>query len=106
MAQRPYQPDETEQAVLDVLEAEGRANPYHIREQVGERKQYINDALTQLVKAGFVTKINRGLYEYAGGGRVTLDRDDVGELVEILDHTAEPGASVWAERLREGVGDV
>ena len=61
-----YQPDEREQAVLDVLREEWRANPYLIRQQVDIRKQYVNDALKQLVKAQLVRKVTDGLYEYAG----------------------------------------
>lgn len=64
--QMPYQPDEEEQAVLDVLARERRANPLRIREETGLRKQYVNDALKQLMKAELVEKVTSGLYAYAG----------------------------------------
>ncbi|MFC5135512.1 MULTISPECIES: hypothetical protein [Haloferacaceae] len=59
-----YEPDETEQAVLDVVRQEGRVNPMRVREQTEIRKQYVNDALRQLQKAGVIRKVNRGLYEH------------------------------------------
>lgn len=65
--QMPYTPDENEQAVLDALREEGRANPMLLREKTDLRKQYVNDALTQLQKADRVRKVSRGLYEYVDG---------------------------------------
>ena len=59
-----YEPDETEQKVLDVVRREKRVNPMRVREATGVRKQYVNDALRQLQKAGVVRKVNRGLYEH------------------------------------------
>ena len=59
-----YEPDENEQAVLDVLREERRANPYLIREKIDLRKEYVSKALTGLVKAGVVEKVTRGLYEH------------------------------------------
>jgi len=74
--QMPYTPDENEQAVLDVLREEGRANPMLLREKTDLRKQYVNDALTQLQKADRVRKVSRGLYEYAGADEAE-SADDV-----------------------------
>lgn len=62
-----YEPDEREQAVLDVVKRERRVNPMRVREVTNIRKQYVNDALKQLTKAQYIRKVNRGLYEYAGG---------------------------------------
>ena len=59
-----YEPDDQEQVVLDVIRQEGRVNPMRVREQTEIRKQYVNDALKQLQKAGVIKKVNRGLYEH------------------------------------------
>lgn len=57
-----YEPTDADEAVIGVLK-EGRANPLHIREQTGLRKQRVNDSLDRLSSAGWVRKITRGLYE-------------------------------------------
>jgi len=62
--QMDYTPDENEQEVLDVIRDERRVNPLRVREETGLRKQYVNDALSGLQKAGVVQKVNRGLYEH------------------------------------------
>ncbi|WP_209019672.1 hypothetical protein [Halorussus marinus] len=59
-----YQLDDEERTVLDVIRHEGRVNPLRVRDQTGLRKQYVNDALRQLVKLGVIQKVNRGLYEH------------------------------------------
>lgn len=96
-----YELDSTEQAILDVLKREGRATPLLIRQDIDVRKEYVSEALRQLVKAGLVSKVNRGLYEYAGDGRVTLDDDEIAELCDILGRCDVAGAGVWCERLQE-----
>ena len=75
--QMPYTLDENEQAVLDALREEGRANPMLLREKTDLRKQYVNDALTQLQKADRVRKVSRGLYEYAGDDEAESADGDV-----------------------------
>lgn len=78
MVNREYTPSEKEEAVIDVLRDEWRANPKLIQEETGLGKGDINTALTNLRAAGWVTRVTRGLYEFVedpreGGGR---DRDD------------------------------
>ena len=95
-----YEPDENEQAVLDVLRAEGRANPYLIREKIDLRKEYVSKALTGLVKAGVVEKVTRGLYDHVP------ENDD-----EYTDHRVELQQAVRDAREAyedvdgDGVGD-
>lgn len=59
-----YELDERERAVLDLLREEHRVNPLRVRERLDMRKQYVNEALRQLEKAGFIKKVTRGLYEF------------------------------------------
>jgi len=68
-----YEPDEREQAVLDVVKRERRVNPMRVREVTDIRKQYVNDALKQLTKAQYIRKVNRGLYEYAGDQGINIE---------------------------------
>jgi DNA-binding IclR family transcriptional regulator len=71
MVNESFEPDERQEAILEVLK-EGReertpwgyANPKRLSEETGERKQYINRALSGLVDAGWVEKVNRGLYKF------------------------------------------
>ena len=87
-----YQPDETERKVLDLLREEHRANPMRIREQTDVRKQYVNDALTQLRKAGVVEKVNRGLYEH-----VPEADDDYTPLSERLQNIVDDAREAHEE---------
>lgn len=57
-----YRPDKHDEQVLEVLK-DGRANPLHLREKTGLRKQRVNDSLERLQSAGWVRKVTRGLYE-------------------------------------------
>ena len=61
-----YDPDdEIEERVLSVLKQEGRATPFLIREELGDvRKEYVNDRLDNLIRAGWVEKRTRGLYDF------------------------------------------
>jgi len=71
MVNEDYDPDSVEDAVIDVLRREQRANPYLIREQTdGITKQAINNALRNLCAAGWVSKVTRGLYDYVEDPRV------------------------------------
>lgn len=54
--------------VLDVLK-EGRANPKWIKEKTGLNDQQVNYALNQLIAAGWVEKLTKGLYELRGDPR-------------------------------------
>lgn len=88
----PYQPDEIEQAVLDVLKREGRANPLRIREETDIRKQYVNNALRQLDKAELVRKVTTGLYEYTGSDAPgTVDKPALNRALDDVENAAERG---------------
>ena len=80
MVNTNYTPDAVEDAVIDVLRREERANPFLIREETDElSRQQINNALRNLVAAGWVDKRTRGLYDYVddprGEGDVTTPTD-------------------------------
>lgn len=61
---REYELDELEREIVAILKEEKRVNPLRLRKITGTRKQYVNEALQQLKKAGFVKRINTGLWEY------------------------------------------
>lgn len=60
-----HEPSDDEEAVLDVLKEEpgGRANAMLLREKSDLPKQRVNTALNQLVAAGWVERVTRGLYD-------------------------------------------
>jgi len=64
--------DDRDSEVLAVL-AEGRANPYLIREETGLDKGDINTVLNRLARAGYVKQVTRGLYEITGSGKRRAD---------------------------------
>lgn len=76
MVNEEFEPDERQEAILDVLK-EGRdegcpwgyANPKRLEERIGTRRQYINRALKGLVDAGWIEKVNRGLYRFVADPR-------------------------------------
>lgn len=60
--------DDRDRGVLQVL-ADGRANPYLLREETGLEKSDVNTVLVRLARAGLVTRVTRGLYEITEKGR-------------------------------------
>ncbi|GAA0218907.1 MarR family transcriptional regulator [Halobaculum roseum] len=71
MVNEGFKPDNRQEAILDILKdgrEEGRpwgyANPKRMEEQLDIRRQYINRSLRGLVDAGWVEKVNRGLYRF------------------------------------------
>ena len=58
-----FEPTPQQERVLDVFKREQRANPLRVRDVTGMEKQRVNDALGSLVDAGWVRRVNRGLYE-------------------------------------------
>ena len=76
MVNEAFEPDERQQAILEVLQ-DGRdegqpwgyANPKRLAEELDIRRQYINRALQGLVDAGWVEKVNRGLYRFVADPR-------------------------------------
>lgn len=69
MVNENHEPSDDEDAVIAVLADEQRANPYLLREETGLRKQAVNEALKQLVAAGWAKKRTRGLYDYVDDPR-------------------------------------
>mgnify|MGYP006310369909 CR=1 FL=1 len=105
-----YEPDENEEAVLKVIRKEHRVNPMRVREQTGLRKQYVNDALRQLQKAGVIRKVNRGLYEHVpeNDDEYTTDdqelREAVREAREVYEDVDGNGVDDAIARLEELTG--
>lgn len=71
MVNREFEPDERQEAILDILkegQVEGNpwgyANPKRLEQRLDTRRQYINRALRGLIDAGWVEKVNRGLYRF------------------------------------------
>ncbi|MDQ2053217.1 hypothetical protein [Halobellus sp. H-GB7] len=89
-----YEPDETEQKVLDVVRREKRVNPMRVREATGVRKQYVNDALRQLQKAGVVRKVNRGLYEHVPENDDEGDQNGALDVDELEQHVLAAGEAI------------
>lgn len=54
--------DELHRAILDELQT-GRVTPSYVAEQTGESRQLMSSRLRDLVMAGHVEKIHKGLYE-------------------------------------------
>ena len=78
MVNEEFAPDDRQDAILDVL-TEGRqegnpwgyANPKRLEQRLEIRRQYINRALQGLVDAGWIEKVNRGLYRFVVDPRET-----------------------------------
>jgi predicted transcriptional regulator len=47
----------------------GRVNPKYVSEELDIRRQYVNDALGDLVTAGWLRKPVTGLYEFVDDPR-------------------------------------
>ena len=95
-----YEPDENEQAVLEVVREEFRVNPMRVRDQTDLRKQYVNDALRQLQKAGVIRKVNRGLYEH-----VPENDDEYTDDDEELRQAVRDAREAYEDVDGDGVGD-
>ena len=68
MVNEDYDPSDNEEYVIDVLK-DGRANPKWIKEKTGLNDQQVNYALNQLIAAGWVRKVTKGLYEFVADPR-------------------------------------
>lgn len=71
MVNENYEPTEREETVLRLLrdgecddEPWGRANPLYFRERTELEKGQIEYALANLTTAGWIRKLNGGLYEF------------------------------------------
>lgn len=76
MVNANFKPTDRQEAILEILK-EGReegkpwgyANPKRLEERMDTRRQYINRDLKGLVDAGWVEKVNRGLYRFVSDPR-------------------------------------
>lgn len=66
--------DDRDYAVLRVM-ADGRANPYLIREQTALDKGEVNTVLVRLGRAGYIQQVTRGLYEITEKGTSVVDSE-------------------------------
>ena len=66
--------DDRDYAVLRVM-ADGRANPYLIREQTDLDKGEVNTVLVRLGRAGYIQQVTRGLYEITEKGTSVVDSE-------------------------------
>ena len=64
--------NDCEVAVLRVL-ADGRANPYLIREETGMNKGDVNTVVNRLGRNGAVEQVTRGLYRITIKGQEEVD---------------------------------
>jgi len=64
MVNKDYEPTDEEDSVVNLLKEEQRVNPLRVRDVTGLTKQRVNDILGNLVAAGWIRKVNRGLYEF------------------------------------------
>lgn len=69
--------DDRDLAVLAVL-AEGRANPYLIREETGLEKGDVNTVVNRLGRGGYLRQVTRGLYEITEKGQEEVGDDNEG----------------------------
>jgi DNA-binding IclR family transcriptional regulator len=67
--------DTRDRDVLAVL-ADGRANPYLLRERTGLGKGEINTVLNRLARSGCVEQVTRGLYEATDEGLDKVPTDE------------------------------
>jgi hypothetical protein len=98
MPNASYEPDAVGDAVMRVLRDEQRATPGLIRAETDFGRREINNALTDLVAAGWVSKRHRGLYDYEADPRVADDA----EQPERADTARESGPVSHA---RDALGD-
>ena len=78
MVNEEFEPDDRQEAILNMLkegQAEGEpwgyANPKRLEQRLDIRRQYINRSLQGLVDAGWIEKVNRGLYRFVTDPRDT-----------------------------------
>jgi predicted transcriptional regulator len=83
MVNEKFEPNDRQEAILNVLK-EGRSednpwgygNPKRFEERLDIRRQYINRELRDLVAAGWVEKVNRGLYRFVADPRDRAHEED------------------------------
>lgn len=67
--------DDRDREVLRSM-ADGRANPYLIRERTGLSKGDVNTVLNRLARAGLIRQVTRGLYEITDDGEARVRADE------------------------------
>jgi len=72
ITEQDMQLDDRDLAVLRVL-ADGRANPYLIREETGMNKGDVNTVVNRLGRNGYVEQVTRGLYRITIKGQEEVD---------------------------------
>lgn len=96
-----HQENSTSDQIIAVLN-EGRANPYHLREETGARKQQINKILNRLRAQGKVKKVCRGLYALDETATDPDPQDDGMPAHSTLDTSSTdgrcPSCATWALR--------
>ncbi|WP_202593743.1 hypothetical protein [Halolamina rubra] len=105
--------DDRDREVLEVL-ADGRANPYLIRNETGLDKGDTNTVLTRLGRAGYVRQVTRGLYEITDRGReeigvvggvdATAAREAFRELLEARDRVDQEAIDEALDELAAALG--
>ena len=75
MVNEDFRPTENQERVFAVLKEEHRANPLRVRRVTEIDKQRVNDCLGSLVDAGWVRRVNQGLYEFVEDPRENDERD-------------------------------
>lgn len=82
MVNEAYTPSSEEDQILSLFqegrdsnEPWGRANPLYFREQSSLKKGQVEYALSNLRKAGWITRLNSGLYEFVDDPRTSREGD-------------------------------
>lgn len=83
MVNENFEPDERQEKILDILKKGrtendpwGYANPKRLENELDIRRQYINRSLRGLIDAGWVEKVNRGLYRFVDDPREDSPKSD------------------------------
>ena len=76
MVNENFDPNRRQESIIDILkrgrdqeEPWGYANPKRLEQELDLRRQYVNRELRGLVDAGWVEKVNRGLYRFVADPR-------------------------------------
>lgn len=78
MVNEDYSPSNDQESILEHL-SEGRVTPRHLKDVTDLNDQQINYALNQLMAAGWVRKVSRGLYELVEDPRGKDEVENGGE---------------------------
>lgn len=83
MVNENYEPDDTEEQVLDVLkdgrdrgDPWGYTTPTVAADAIDSRRQYTSRALKNLVTAGWIEQVGTGVYRYVDDPREDDDERD------------------------------